>query len=253
MGNSELTLRCETLRKAFDGVQALVDVSLKFPTTGVIAIIGPNGAGKTTLLNILTGFLEPDGGKCFVGAREITRLGPHHIARLGVSRTFQDLRLILQESVMENVMLARPNQRGETLVGALFRLGVAREERENHEVAMNLLRTVGLDEEANVLAGELSYGQQKLLTLACCLATEARVLLLDEPVAGVHPEMLARILGLLTQLKGQGKLIIFIEHDIAAVRRAADEVIVMDEGKVIAQGAPNDVLERPEIMEAYVG
>jgi len=246
-------VHCQKLSKAFDGVQALEAVSLRFPGSGITAVIGPNGAGKTTLLNVMTGFLRPDGGRCFCGRREITRLAPHKIARLGIARTFQDLRLIHQVSVLDNVMLARPGQRGEKLWWALLRVGVAVQEARNRREALRLLKFVGLAPQAGQLAGELSYGQQKLLTLACCLATGARVLLLDEPVAGVHPEMAARILGLLRQLRDDGKLIVFIEHDIAAVREIADAVVVMDDGRVIAQGPPAQVLERPEIMEAYVG
>lgn len=246
------TLRCDGLYKSFDGVHALSDVRLQFPSAGITAIIGPNGAGKTTLLNVLTGFLPPDSGRFFLGDREITQLPPHVIAGLGVARTFQDLRLIFQVSALDNVLLARPRQRGERLLAALLRLGVPEEEAGNHQEAMRLLRFVGLDEKASESAGELSYGQQKLLSLACCLATEARILLLDEPVAGVHPEMASRILSLLRQLQEDGRLVIFIEHDMAAVRQIADLVIVIDEGRVIAQGAPKDVLERPEIMEAYL-
>ncbi|MCK4343173.1 MAG: ABC transporter ATP-binding protein [Phycisphaerae bacterium] len=247
------SLRCESLRKSFGGVRALDGLSVQFDTDGIVAIIGPNGAGKTTLLNVLTGFLPADGGQCYCGDRDITRLAPHRIARLGIARTFQDLRLIQQVPVVENVMLARPHQRGEKLLSALLRFGVAEEERRNREEAMRLLEFVELTADAAKPAGELSYGQQKLLTIACCVATEARMLLLDEPVAGVHPEMVTQILGLLGQLRNEGKLVVFIEHDIAAVRQAADVVIVMDEGKVIAQGPPSEVLERPEIMEAYVG
>lgn len=246
------TFGCEALSKSFDGVQALVGVQSVF-SDGVTAIIGPNGAGKTTLINSLTGFLRPDTGRVFIGERDITRLAPHRIAHLGVARTFQDLRLILQVPTLENVLLARPRQRGESLFWAVLRFGVAAEERRNREEAMRLLRFVGLEEKAGELAGELSYGEQKLLSLACCLATEARILLLDEPVAGVHPEMASRILDLLRQLRDDGKIIIFIEHDIAAVRRVADVVIVMDEGRIIAQGKPSDVLERQEILEAYLG
>lgn len=246
-------LRCEALSKSFDGVKALADFQCVFPSTGVVAIIGPNGAGKTTFINVLTGFLRPDAGRAFIDEEEITRLAPHRIARLGVSRTFQDLRLVLQVPALENVVLARPRQRGERLLWALLRTGVAAEEARNREEAMRLLQFVGLLEKASELAGELSYGEQKLLALACCLATEAPALLLDEPVAGVHPEMASRILDLLRQLRGDGKLIIFIEHDIAAVRQVADLVIVMDEGRIIAQGVPTEVLERTEIMEAYLG
>src|ERR1051325_5387610 len=129
------SLRCVELTKSFDGVRALDHIDLAFPTAGIIAIIGPNGAGKTTLINLLTGFVRPDSGKCFVGRQEITRLSPHEIARLGIARTFQDLRLILQVPVLDNVMLARPHQQGETLIGALLRIGVAKEESENREAA----------------------------------------------------------------------------------------------------------------------
>ena len=246
------TLRCQGIFKSFDGVRALAGAGLEFPSSGILAVIGPNGAGKTTLLNVLTGFLRPDAGRCFLGDAETTHLAPHHIAQLGVARTFQDLRLISQVSTLENVLLARPRQWGETLLGALFRFGVAAEESRNRDEAMRLLRFVGLEDRATELAGELSYGQQKLLALACCLATEASILLLDEPVAGVHPEMVAQILALLCRLRDDGKLVVFIEHDIAAVRQVADLVIVMDDGKVVAQGAPSDVLERPEILEAYL-
>lgn len=246
-------MRCEGLNKSFDGTVALRDVRLELPASGIVAIIGPNGAGKTTLLNVWTGFLRAEEGRLFFGERELTRTAPHKVARQGIARTFQDLRLIQQVTVLENVMLARPNQKGERLWHALFRFGVAAEEARNREEALRLLRFVGLEDKAREPAGELSYGQQKLLTLACCLATEARILLLDEPVAGVHPEMVAKILGLLRELKAMGKLVVFIEHDIAAVRQVADLVIVMDEGRIIAQGPPKEVLERPEIIEAYVG
>lgn len=250
---SARSLRCENLSKSFGGVRALANTSLEFPPSGIVAIIGPNGAGKTTLLNVVTGFLRPSPGQVFFGDCELTRLPAHKIARLGIARTFQDLRLITQVSVLENVLAARPNQKGEGLWHALFRIGVAVEEKKNQEGAMHWLKFVGLDGVAKQPAGELSYGQQKLLTLACCLATEASVLLLDEPLAGVHPEMIERILGLFRELRSLGKLVVFIEHNIASVREVADSVVVMDHGKIIAQGKPSDVLERSEIIEAYVG
>lgn len=246
-------LRCQRLSKTFGGVRALDGVTLRFPASGVVSIIGPNGAGKTTLLNVITGFLEADEGAVALGERDISALAPHDICRLGVTRSFQDLRLIQHVSALENVLLARPSQRGERLLPAILRVGVASQEADNRREATRLLDFVGLASKKDDLAGELSYGQQKLLALACCLATEGDVMLLDEPVAGVHPDLVDRILGLLVTLGEQGKLIVFIEHDIAAVRRAAEVVIVMDEGRVIARGAPDDVLCRPEIMEAYVG
>ncbi|HYX29030.1 MAG TPA: ABC transporter ATP-binding protein [Pyrinomonadaceae bacterium] len=246
------SLRCERLKKSFDGIQALDGVSLQFAQSRITAIIGPNGAGKSTLLNVMTGFLKPDAGKCYVGDRETTLLAPHRIARLGLARTFQDLRLIFQVSAFDNVMMARANQHGETLLGALFRIAVAKEEAANREATLGLLDLVGLHEQIDEPAGKLSYGQQKLLSLACCLATEAKILWLDEPVAGVHPAMASKILALMRKLRDDGKLIVFIEHDISAVREVAESVVVMDHGRVKAQGAPEEVLGRHEVMEAYL-
>src|SRR5262245_7551333 len=136
------TFRCEAVRKSFGGIQALADIDLEFPPTGITALIGPNGAGKTTLLNVLTGFARPDSGRCFLGDHETTGLPPHRIARLGVARTFQDVRLVFQAPTVENVLLARPRQRGEGLLSALFLRGVAEEEHNRLE-AMRLLESVG--------------------------------------------------------------------------------------------------------------
>jgi ABC-type branched-subunit amino acid transport system ATPase component len=244
---------CEGLTLSFGGVQALSNVSLRFAPREISAIIGPNGAGKTTLINVLSGFLRPDTGRCFLGNIETTYLAPHLVARLGLARTFQDLRLIFNTSALENVLLARPHQKGEMLLRALLRYSMRTDESRNTQAALSLLKFVGLEDSALELAGELSYGQQKLLTVACCFATEARVLLLDEPVAGVHPEMASRILSLLQELRNSGRLVVLVEHDIDAVRQIADSVIAMDEGKVVAVGTPKDVLEDPRIVEAYLG
>jgi ABC-type branched-subunit amino acid transport system ATPase component len=249
----EEVVRCEEIYKSFGGVCAIAGVSVVVPASEITAIIGPNGAGKTTLLNILTGILRPDDGHCFVGSRETTDLSPYQIARLGVARTFQDLRLIRELSVLDNVVLACPNQCGETLWRAVFRYGVAKEEEKNHRAAERILRLTGLADKTFELAGELSYGQQKLLAIACCMASNARILLLDEPVAGVHPELARQVLELLRGLRDLGKTVVFIEHNIDAVRQVAGHLIVMDQGKIIAQGGPQTVLERREIMEAYLG
>ena len=230
----------------------MTGVSLCLKGPNIVGLIGPNGAGKTTLLNVLTGFLSPDAGRLFLGEREITLVLPHGRVQLGIARTFQDLRLIEQMSVIENVMLACPSQTGEALLPALLWWGVADEEAMIRNDAVHLLGLVGLERNAYELAATLSYGQKKLLTLACCLATKADILLLDEPIAGVHPEVVDTILGLLRVLRNEGKLIVFIEHDIASVRAVADLVVVMDDGRVIAQGLPTEVLELPEIMEAFI-
>jgi ABC-type branched-subunit amino acid transport system ATPase component len=232
---------------------ALSDVTFRFSDPGIVAIIGPNGAGKTTLFNVISGFIRADAGRCFVRGQETTDLSPHTIATLGIGRTFQDLRLISRISALENVLLARPRQRGEQLLLALLGFRIQAEERNNLAVARHWLEYVGLERKAGELALNLSYGQQKLLTLACCLATEASILLLDEPLAGVHPQIAETILSLFKDLARNGKLILFIEHDLRAVTRVAETAVLMDRGKIVAQGAAADLIGRPEIMEAYVG
>lgn len=246
-------LHCQALAKSFDGIRAVDSVSLAFPSSGIVAVIGPNGAGKSTLLHILSGFLAPDAGHCFLDEREITGLPPHRIARLGIARTFQDLRLIRRLSVLDNVLLACPGQRRESLWGALTRADSPRDRAAATDAAVRLLHFVGLAASAAAPAGELSYGQQKLLALACCVATRAGILLLDEPVAGVHPEMALRLGELLGRLGEEGKLIVFVEHDLATVRRIAGRVVVLDGGRILAEGTPGEVLARPEIAEAYLG
>jgi len=251
-GDLEPQVRCLRLCKSFDGTVALSDATLELVGSQIAAIIGPNGAGKTTLLNVLTGVVRPDSGRCLVNGSVTAGLALHSITKLGAARTFQDVRLIRKASALDNVMLGMPGQRGEALLGALVRVGVADEEAKNRQRSLGLLEFVGLEQSARSPAGELSYGEQKLLSLACCLATDPQVLLLDEPVAGVHPGMVPHILSRLRSLKAEGRLVVFIEHDIAAVREVADLVVVMDGGRVIASGTPSDVLSRPEILEAYV-
>ncbi len=240
------------LSKSFGGIRAVDKVSLRIEEKKITSIIGPNGAGKTTLFNLMTGFLLPDQGQVLFRGEAITGLFPYQIARRGIARTFQDLRLIRQVTVLENVLLAGKNQKGEKLFHALFWNGIRGEEKKLREAARAILAFVGLTEHAGELAGALSYGEQKLLTLACCLAMEPDLLLLDEPVSGIHPEILEKILALFQELVKQGKTVVFIEHDIEAVRKVSDTVVVMDEGKVIATGKPETVLQDPAIVEAYL-
>ena len=245
-------LSCANLCKCFDGVVALNRVDLSLDPSHVCALIGPNGAGKTTLLNALTGFVRPDSGQCFFRSRDITRAQPYRIAGLGLARTFQDLRLVRRLSVLENVMMAFPNQRGESVGRALLGFGLASESSLLRCEALDLLRQVGLQEFASREAGELSYGQQKLLNLVSSLATRAEALLFDEPFAGVDLVTGTKVLSLIRQLRADKKTILFVEHDIEAVRQVADRVVVMSHGVVIADGEPRDVLERQDILETYL-
>jgi neutral amino acid transport system ATP-binding protein len=251
MTDSILTV--SNLCKTFDGLKAVEDFSFAIEKGKIVGLIGPNGAGKTTVFNIITGFLAADSGEVFYQEKPMARRHAYQIARNGIARTFQDLRLIKSLPVIENIILARPQQSGEHFLPALVRRKkLLHEEARNRQRALELLEFVGLADKQNNLAGALSYGQQKLLTLACCLAMEADLLLLDEPVSGVHPDMIAKMLSLITQLAGAGKTILFIEHNIEAVMQVADHVVVMDAGRKIAEGPPQMIKDNPEILEAYL-
>ena len=246
----EEILGCENVTVAFDGMTALSECSIRFPHSGIVALMGPNGSGKTTLFTVLTGFVRAQTGCCYIGACDITHLRPFEIARLGISRSFQELRFIRRAVVLENVLLSRPRQRGEQLLSALLRRGVS-EEKVNRGLAVDILVALDLGEVSLMEASSLSFGQQKLLALACCVATDARVVLLDEPFAGVAPATMERMVAVLQGLRNEGRLVVIIEHDLPAVRAVADEVIVMSAGKVIWQGAAGGLSENAAIIAAY--
>ncbi|MDZ7290695.1 MAG: ABC transporter ATP-binding protein [candidate division KSB1 bacterium] len=246
-------LTVSNLSKTFDGLKAVEDFSFAIEKGKIVGLIGPNGAGKTTVFNIITGFLTADSGEVFYRGKPMRRLSAYQIARSGVARTFQDLRLIKSLPVIENILLARPQQSGEHFLPAVVRhKKLKQEDKQNRLKASELLDFVGLADKRDDLAGALSYGQQKLLSLACCLAMEADLLLLDEPVSGIHPDMIAKMLSLITQLASAGKTILFIEHNIEAVMQVADHVLVMDAGRKIAEGPPQMIKDNPEILEAYL-
>jgi ABC-type branched-subunit amino acid transport system ATPase component len=233
-------LSCINVSKQFQGVIALRHLSLTFPPSGIVAIIGPNGAGKSTLLNVLTGLILPDEGEIFLGSRTIVGLRSYEIAGLGIGRTYQAVRLMFGLSVLDNILLAFPGQAGEQFWGSIASLKGRREESRNKGIAIELLQLVDLERYKDNLARELSYGQQKVLALVCCMATGAGIILLDEPVAGIHQQLTHKIIVLLRKIRNENHLVVFVEHDMAFVKGVADQVIALESGGLAFQGRPGD-------------
>jgi ABC-type branched-subunit amino acid transport system ATPase component len=250
---SPVLLSAANLWKSYDGVHALADFSVDIEAGEIVGLIGPNGAGKTTLFNVLTGFTSPNAGRATLGGANLIGRRPWTIARRGVARTFQNLRLIRSISTAHNVMLSFRDNSGEKLGNVFFRWRACRNwDRQNMSRALKLMGDFGLRDMAEVPAGALSYGQQKLLSVLCCLASDADLLLLDEPIAGIAPEMTESILAVVRELPSRGKTVILIEHNMTAIWNLCTRVVFMDAGKKVSEGPPNHVREDPRVINAYL-
>jgi len=248
-------LETRDVRKEYGGLVAVDAATLSVEERSITALIGPNGAGKTTLFNVVSGFARPDSGSVLLGGERIDGRSPHAVARRGLVRTFQTPKALTRMSVLENMLLAAPRQPGEHVWRLLAtpRAGRVRE-REIRERALDLLRLVRLDGLARDYAGTLSGGQRKLLELARALMTEPRLVMLDEPMAGVNPTLGAQLLSRLEKWREeQGLTFLLIDHDLEAVMSISDRVIVMNDGRVIAAGTPAQVRADPLVVEAYLG
>jgi branched-chain amino acid transport system ATP-binding protein len=248
-------LEVEGVVKRFGGVHAVDGAGFEVTEASITALIGPNGAGKTTLFNALTGFQRVDRGSARLAGEEVLHLPAYAIARRGMVRTFQITKALAAMPVIDNMALAAQNQPGERLRDLLVRPGAAR--RREHEVraeADELLEIFDLDRLASDYAGTLSGGQRKLLELARALMTRPRLLLLDEPMAGINPTLGRRLLDHMQSLRRErGMTFLFVEHDMEVVMNHADRVIVMAEGRTIAAGEPRQVREDPAVIDAYLG
>jgi branched-chain amino acid transport system ATP-binding protein len=244
----------EGLHKRFGGVRAVRDISLSIPHGSVFAIIGPNGAGKSTLLNLMSGLYQPDAGRMVFDGVDLVGVPAHKRVRLGLARTFQKIRLFKQLSVLGNVIAAFHVHHDipawqYVVHGAAF----ARDHARCRAEAMNLLRFVGLEARASVLAASLAYGEQRMLELARALATSPRLLMLDEPAAGLNAAEVERLLERIRILRERGMTVIVVEHNMDLVMKVADRVLVMDYGQYLFEGTPTEVQANPTVIAAYLG
>ena len=247
-------LRAQNIAKRFGGVSALEGINLELARGAVHAVIGPNGAGKTTLLNVLSGVYRPDEGEIFVGAQRLTGRAPHQFAAAGVGRTFQNLQVFLNMSALENVMTGRWLRERAGLASTLLRLPtLARAEHDCATVAAALLDFVGLARWTAARADSLPYGALKRLEIARALAAEPRLLLLDEPAAGLNPTETREIDELIRRIAARGTTVVLVEHNMKLVMEVSQHVSVLDHGRKLAEGAPHEVSRDARVVEAYLG
>jgi len=246
-------LTVNKVTRSFGGLKA-VDVDYLEVQRGIItAFIGPNGAGKTTFFNLLTGFDEPDTGTWKFEGDELAGLASHRISQMGMVRTFQLTKALGKMSVMDNMLLGAPNQKGEKLAFSLLRGSWKKQESEVHAKATELLERFNMTHMADEYAATLSGGQRKLLEMARALMADPSLILLDEPMAGVNPALVQSLLGHVEALRNEGMSVLFVEHDMDVIMGISDWIVVLAEGGVIAEGTPDQVSKNPRVIDAYLG
>lgn len=248
-----MNLKVENISKSFGDKKILQDISFELKQGEIYVLMGANGSGKTTLFNILSGFLKADKGVVNFNNTVLKKQQPHQINQQGITRTFQDMRLINELTVLENVLLAFTNQKGEHWWNVLLpNKMVTKEQKTNTITANEILKTCFIDTVANAKAGEISYGQQKLLNLACCMANNASIFLLDEPVAGVNPVYRDKLVAIIKKLKNEGKTVLLIEHNTDFIEAVADSILFLNNGSLTTFANYEVLRQNDSVQEAYL-
>ena len=246
MKTDTYALETREIEKLFGGVHAVDRLSISVPRRGMTSVVGPNGSGKSTLVNLLSGVLPLDGGLVVIDGDGLRVVRAYETPEHGITRTFQEVRLFDQISVWDNIMVVLTERK---LFGALFERARPR----HRQKARDILEAVGMWDKRDALAMNLSYGQRKLLEIGRAMAMNVRTYLFDEPFAGLFPQMLERVKALMKSMRGEGHAIVFVSHNMDIVRELSDYIIVLDSGALLAEGQVDDVLARPEVIEAYLG
>jgi branched-chain amino acid transport system ATP-binding protein len=246
-------LVADNVTRQFGGLTAVDVAHVEIPRGQITALIGPNGAGKTTFFNLLTGFDKPNTGTWIFDGKNLAGVASYKVARMGMVRTFQLTKALSLLTVMENMRLGYQNQTGENPLAAMFRWVWRKQENQVTEIATELLTRFKLNDKSEDFAASLSGGQRKLLEMARALMTKPTLVMLDEPMAGVNPALTQSLLDHIKGLKAEGMTVLFVEHDMHMVRHISDWVIVMAEGKIVAEGPPAEVMKNPAVIDAYLG